>query len=864
MPHPATVSSQMPAPMVPEQVAACVAQYEAEREKAFAAFVRANRVEPLLKACTHAADGLLSVMAAHYGITLAAVGGYGRRALFPYSDLDVLLLVPDEQEATFAAATALVQALWDMHLPIAQSVYTLEQAVEAAQGDATIVTSLMELRLIHGDARAVRALKKRLNAQVVGQSKPAYVEAKLRERETRHRQFGDSRFVLEPHIKNGKGGLRDLQTLQWIARYCYPVQKAAHLLRQEWLSEQEWRQAGEAYVFYALVRAHMHLLRGRADERLTFDLQNEIAKRLKFSGHTAEEKAQRLMRRYFHSTRQIGSMTRRFCAVLEMEGLKAKPSTLFPHESIAAHLPQGLVLREGKLIPADVQALQQHLSLAITLFTEAELRGLEIHSFAYVMLDRVLPEIGPKLVFEREAHRQFLRLLVGASTPERGLQRMDDAGVLAALIPEFARIQGMMQYDGYHTYTVDAHSVVAVGNLAAILRGEHAADIPLASRLRHDIEDRAPLMLAMFCHDLAKGRGGAHAEKGGDLVAAIATRMGLSEEQRTLAVWLVTHQELLSDTAFRRDVSDAQTLRDFVAIVQSPERLRLLLLLTVSDIRAVGPTIWNAWKGSLMRDLTRRALAAMGVVSEQMGDVAAASLSFPALPLPAQWWSLTPDVQEAATALYAQWEAAPHVPVFVLRHDTLADTPMLLGIVRETPSALRLLAGTLATFGSSILHARSLMLGEAMLVQFMLHPVMGDHWTHAPEAMRVFAARYLDAETGAFMLSAHLPPAPVRLQASAVPVPDAVFIDTQLSATATVVEVNTRDRLGLFYDLLGGFEECRVQVMSAQLATYGQKAVDVFYVRDAYGLPLTHPAKRGQLQRVLHDICHGSALDYTI
>ena len=261
--------------------------------------------------------------------------------------------------------------------------------------------------------------------------------------------------------------------------------------------------------------------------------------------------------------------------------------------------------------------------------------------------------------------------------------------MLGALIPEFERVIGMMQYDGYHTFTVDEHTLVALGNLALIEQGGCAEDVPLATKAAREITDRAPLYLAMFCHDLAKGTGGAHADKGEALAARIAQRMGLGETATALCAWLVKHHALLTEVAFKRDLGDPQTIGDFVALVQSPERLRVLLLLTVSDIRAVGPTIWNGWKGALMRDLYSRAMARMGVEKTP-----------------------TPPTDPLTIPVYQHWLQDPHTLAVAAQHDEFRDITHITCCTAYTPTVFRLVAGVLAYLGASIVTARITLLGD--------------------------------------------------------------------------------------------------------------------------------------------------------
>ena len=802
-----------------------LATYGAARQWACERFLHDGRIEGLWRALTEATDQLLK-RATPPGVTLLAVGGYGRRELFPYSDVDVLVLLPEGGRAEDARQIVdMLQQLWDMQVPVSHAVRSIAQAVADARADHTVAASLMDMRLVSGERRKYLALKKALQKEVIGFEPRQFAEDKLGERDQRHGKWGDSRFLLEPNVKEGKGGLRDLQTLTWLARYCYGLKQAQALVRDDLLRSDEWRHYTRAYHFFSTVRAYMHLLRGRAEERLTFDLQTEIAERMGFLGDTAQARAEQFMARYFDFTRQVGNLTRIFCAILEEENLRV-PQAPFGRD-VTHLLPPHLALTNGRLNFAPKVKLEKAPWQALDLFAMAQQLQLDIHPRAQLVLGRALPKIAPRLPQDKEANRIFREILLSRHEPELTLRRMNEMGMLAAILPEFQGITGQMQYDGYHTYTVDEHTLVAVGNLFAVEQGEWAAEMPLATELAKDVGDRAPLYLGMLCHDIAKGMGGGHATKGEAMVVKIAERMGFTPAQGELAAWLVSHHLLLSETAFKRDLEDAQAIADFVAEVQSPERLRLLLLITVADIKAVGPGIWNGWKGSLMRELYFRAAAAMGVEAQRLPIASAAE-------------------EEAAVA---QWEESGLG--LVVQHDDFRAVTEITCCLSYRPHLFRLLAGVMAWMGASIVSARIRVRSDgAAIAQIGIQDL---HEQSFAEEKRLQQLPLLlrQALDGGLDFARELPRRRRVSKARKVAVEPGVFIDNKVSAQATVIEVNAPDRLGLLYDILGALEACQLQVMTAHIATYGLRAVDVFYVKDAYGIKLDHRAKLAQVQKTL-------------
>ena len=853
---------------------ASLAEYQQARAAALTQFQERHRVQNLWKKLTQATDALIAQVPTPAGVTLIAVGGYGRGEMFPFSDVDVLVLVPPDASGEIDHAVAKVlQQLWDMQIAVSHATRTLDETIAAALSDSSITAALMDARYISGNRTAYLALKRRLRAEVFGQRPRDFVAAKLRERDHRHGKWGDSRFMLEPNIKEGKGGLRDLQTLTWLARYCYRVSKAVELVRTDLLTQEEWRHYRQAYLFFSTVRAHMHVLRGRADERLTFDLQTQIAAALSFRGRTPQEKAEKFMLRYFQFAREVGALTRIFCAVLEEENLRI-PVAPFAHKAVG--LSDDFMLDAGRLHFAPTTDVAANPTLAVELFDVAQKHGLDIHPRAHLAISRALPVLVKQLPFEGRANQIFCSILLGTKSPEITLRRMNEMGVLGALIPEFGRIAGMMQYDGYHTYTVDEHTLVAVGNLAAIESGVWEKDIPLATAVAQEVGDRAPMFLAMLCHDLAKGMGGQHAEKGEALVERIAARLGLSSAQAELAGWLVKHHLMLSETAFKRDLDDPKTIEDFVAMVQSPERLRLLLLVTVADIKAVGPSIWNRWKGALMRDLYHRAMVLMGVgfgeiapqatIQEKLLKEVPAQMQHAAQQFmdehpPASWWYRPREEQVSAIAAYAQWQHEPQKPSLVITHDQFRAVTEITCCMEYSSNLFRVLAGVMAWIGASIVSARSMVLTSgAMIANLGIQDIEEKSFEGDQERLKPIASLIEKALAGQLDFATELPRRRVLSRGREVVVEPSVFIDNQVSATASVIEVNARDRLGLLYDILGALAECHVQVMTAHIATYGKKAVDVFYVKDAYGIKVIHRNKLAELQRVLLMACGGDGV----
>ncbi len=420
-------------------------------------------------------------------LALVAVGGYGRGELAPYSDIDLLFLLPYKQTPhTEQVVESLLYLLWDLGLKIGQSTRSVEECLRQAKSDLTIRTSLLEARYLWGDEDAVpRAASKRFDGDVVRGSAAQFVEAKLAERDERHRRVGDSRYKLEPNVKEGKGGLRDLHTLFWLAKYIYRIDDVAKLVDLGVLSAEELRRFARAQNFLWTVRCHLHYLAGRAEERLTFDLQTEIGQRMGYTDHAGSRGVERFMKHYFLIAKDVGDLTRVFCAILEADQ-KRKRRLSWVRWGIGRRGLDGFVLDGERLtIPSEDFFAKDPVAL-IRLFHVAQRAELDIHPRALRRAGQSLRLIDAKLRDDPEANRLFLEILTSRKDPETALRRMNEAGVFGRFIPDFGRVVAQMQYDMYHHYTVDEHTLFAIGILHDIESGGLKDELPLATALAGD------------------------------------------------------------------------------------------------------------------------------------------------------------------------------------------------------------------------------------------------------------------------------------------------------------------------------------------------------------------------------------------
>jgi [protein-PII] uridylyltransferase len=798
-------------------------------------------------------------------MSLAAVGGYGRGRLAPGSDVDILFVLPYKQTAWGESVVeTMLYVLWDLGLKVGHATRSVDEAIRQAKADMTIRTATLEARLLWGDPALYEDLRQRYWAEVAVAPGLDFIDAKLSERETRHRRMGESRYLVEPQVKDGKGGLRDLESLYWIGKYLFRVQRAADLVGVGLLMPDERRKFEKAEAFLWTVRVHLHLLTGRAEERLTFDVQREMAKRLGYAAHGGLSAVERFMKHYFLVAKDVGDLTRIFCSTLEDQQRKYRRGLrrFIPRFGGRLRKHGSFVSDNGRLDIASPDVFEKDPVNLLRLFQVADASDLDIHPNALRAVTRSLRLVDKSLRNNADANQVFMSLLASRHDPERALRRLNEAGVFGRFIPDFGRIVALMQFNMYHHYTVDEHLIRAIGFLGRIERGELAEDHPISNEVVHKILSREVLFLAMLLHDIAKGRDADHSDEGAMIARKLGPRLGLSPGETETVAWLVQNHLLMSDFAQKRDLSDPKTVQDFAEKVQSPERLRLLLILTVADIRAVGPGVWNGWKGQLLRQLYRDTEAVLtgGFVAEgrkqrvvhAQQDFAEALSNWPAKDreralgrhYDAYWLSTSLETQIRHAQLMRRAEADKEIVAVDAISDQYRAVTEVSLFTSDHPGLFARVAGAFALAGASIVDAKihTTMDGRA-LDTFWVQSTDGTAFEGAEKLSRL-EGNLIQALRGEVLPRDVLATRLKRAKREAAfRVEPLVFIDNNASNTWTVIEVNGRDRPGLLHDLTRALFSLNLTIGSAHITTYGERAVDVFYVRDLMGQKVSGAAK---------------------
>jgi [protein-PII] uridylyltransferase len=800
-------------------------------------------------------------------IAILAVGGYGRGEMAPSSDIDIAFITPYKTTAwTEQVIEAMLYTFWDLGLKVGHSSRSIDETIRMAKSDLTIRTALLEGRYVWGDRPVFDECMRRFQVEVVKDTARAFVAEKLAERDVRHARLGDSRYVVEPNVKEGKGGLRDLHTLFWIGKYVNQVTSVAELVDVGLLTAQELRQFEKAENFLWAVRCHMHLIAGRAEDRLTFDLQVEVANRMNFTARAGRSGVERFMRFYFLNAKKVGDLTGVFLAHLD-ETMGRKGRRYIPALFRRPRRMEGFILDRGRIsIPTDDYFQQDPIRL-IEIFSVADKHDLEIHPNAMRALNRDATLIDRKVRADPRANALFLDILSSPRDPERVLRGMNEAGVFGRFVPDFGRVVAQMQFDMYHHYTVDEHTIRAIGLLSRIERGLLKDDHPVATVLLEKLLSRRVLYVAVLIHDIAKGRGGDHSILGAEVAEQLCPRLGLTPAETETVAWLVRYHLMMSDTAFKRDLSDYKTILDFAAKVQSVERLRLLLLLTTVDIRAVGPGVWNGWKRQLLLELfdstqellqpghkqrgrKERIAQKREVLQERLG-LEPAAFSKLVNRFPESYW-----IAESDDALELNGQhllAATGEPLYITTQpDPEREATMVTVSAADHPGLFYRIAGAIHLAGGSILDARIHTLRDGTaLDNFLVQDPLGGRFDHPDQLARIKRG-IADALSDRHKLMTKLHQRPMaRTRAEAFTVAPNVLIDNMASNRFTVIEVTARDRPALLFNLAFALFQSKVTVHSAHVATFGERAVDTFYVTDLFGGKIESKQRLGTVERRL-------------
>ena len=796
-------------------------------------------------------------------LSVIATGGYGRGVLAPSSDIDLLFLRPAKASPRAENVIEyILYALWDMGLKVGHAFRTPEECVKLSKEDVTIKTSILDSRFLFGDAELAETMQARFTKDVVEGHDAQFIADKLEERDNRHARQGDQRFVVEPNVKEGKGGLRDLQTLYWLVKHELrgnggKEHTLEDVMQAGGMTDHEVAVFLRAARFMWTVRCHLHYVTGRPEERLSFDLQPEIAARLGYQDRGDQLAVERFMKRYFVAAKDVGSLTRLLAAKLEAQNKVSAEGwrRIIPRRKKV--LPEdGFSFDGGRIAIDDENRFETHPSDLLRLFIIGDREETDIHPDAMTAAARSVKAITNDVRKDDDNRNLFLSTLLDTKSPGRVLRWMNETGVLGRFLPEFGGIVAQTQFNMYHHFTVDEHTIQAVEGIAALERGQFEG-VPRSLELFDLIENRRALYLAMLLHDTGKGHGDQQVE-GMRTSRRAARRLGLGKAEVDLIAWLVGNHLEMSETAQKRDITDPITITQFAGLVGSLERLRLLYLLTAADINAVGPGVWNAWKGQLLSELyhataatlrgdrsdetrVRAELAARAEERRMAMMDARGDIPKPLLQMEDAYWTGFEPREHEWHASVIEDDVATR-----LREDGAGVSLLVTG--KDRMGLFADLVGAISALGANIISAQvfTSMSGDVVDI-FLLQDDKGGPFADGEERRLAKLRERVQAAVAGTAETPNLKPKKNR-RAAAFLVNPSVQIRNDLSEEYTVIDIGGRDRPGLLYDIALALAKEELSISSAHASSYGERMFNAFYVKTKDGKQVDLDARKVSLR----------------
>jgi len=785
-------------------------------------------------------------------MALLAVGGYGRGELHPESDIDLMLLLSEKESSTTRSTIErFFMLLWDIKLEIGHSVRTLAECIKEASGDITIATNIMEARLLTGDDSLFNNMQKATGPDEIWDSK-SFFQAKLDEQVSRHRKFGDTAYNLEPNIKENSGGLRDIQMIGWVAKRHFGVQTLQELIKHDFLTQAEYDTLIEGQTLLWRIRMCLHYVTGRREDRLLFDLQRQLATLFGYEDGDNNLAIEEFMQAYYRT-------------VIELERLNELLLQLFREEILYADMatePEKVNKRfqivNGYIEASNPRVFKHHPTALLEIFLIMELRpditGVRAETIRLIREHKHL--IDDKFRRSETAKQLFIEIICQHRGVTHEMRRMSRYGILAAYIPAFEKITGRMQYDLFHAYTVDQHTLFVVRNLRRLSVPQYAHEFPLASGIFHHLPKPELLYLAGLFHDIAKGRGGNHAELGAIDGREFCLAHGKSEEDSDLVAWLIQSHLLMSMVAQRKDISDPEVISLFAKQVKSQQQLDYLYLLTMCDIRATNPKQWNSWKDNLLSELYHKASTTlrMGDENPTNREIAVQETQTSAHRLLSQdgytpelvselWQHFTDEYFLHHTPVEARWhtqlilDASPQdLPLVGARISEMGRTELFI-YTHEKNDLFARIASAIDSLGLNIVNAQLMATNHGMKLDTF--KVLEEDGSSPDSDFRI--DEIISRLKKELSSDESRPKANFRSRSRVQKnfnVETKVRLEQLPGKDITALNIITTDRPGLLASIAQAFMECNILIHNARISTAGEKANDTFHITDSQNQPL--------------------------
>jgi [protein-PII] uridylyltransferase len=833
-------------------------------------------VSKLLREKSDFVDKILSCCWQHFlgdyasQLSLCAVGGYGRKELFPYSDIDIIVLLDsDESDGYREALGNFFTFLWDIGLKPGQSVRTIEQCVTSALKDQTIMTSILESRVIFGSVALHHLLKKETAPDKIWAS-DKFFAAKMEEQRLRYIRFHDTAYNLEPNVKEGPGGLRDRQVIAWVFKRHYNSSTFKELIKYGFLPQSEYAELVAALEVLWRIRYALHLLTNRAEDRLIFDYQRDLAQQFGFDtdNNQYNQDVEQFMQFYFKTVQGLERLNEMLLQLFNERFVHGKKNS----KTVAVN--DHFVAINGYLEAVDEQIFERYplALLEIFLLLQQNLALKGIRATTIRLIRKNLPLIDDDFRKNKAANLLFIELLIQPRELTYELRRMNRYGVLAAYLPSFANIVARMQYDLFHIYTVDEHTLFVMANVRRFSLAKHEAELPFCNDVFLLIAKPELLYIAALFHDIAKGKDGDHSLIGEEIAINFCRQHDLSAHDTKLVAWLVRYHLIMSMTAQRKDISDPDVIHEFAQKVGSTEYLNYLYLLTVADIRATNPELWNSWKDALLKNLyifthnaLRRGLQNPIALADRLRDnkqEAKARLLKQGIAdevIEQLWQYVTDDYFLRYAADEIAWHtiaitsaSETDLPLVLLRQQTQHGSAEVFVYAKDEDGIFSICTATLDQLGLTILDARIMStLNNYVLNSFQVLEQSGDPINEEFRGMHICNHLRSNLLHGEVKEQRNIHRQAKLRQALHFPIPTEIDFHEDHLSRHTVMELITTDHAGLLSKVGYAFMEQQIHLHSAKITTIGSRVEDMFYITDQQLQPITDKNKRQQIREAI-------------
>lgn len=803
---------------------------------------------------------------------IVAQGGYGRAELNPYSDIDLLFLYSWKISPFVESLTErLLYTLWDAGLQVGHAIRSVGESIRLAGTDMKVRTALLDSRYLCGDPVIYSDFEKAVDQRLTRRWVGAFIKEKLAESRARHAGYGGSVYLLEPDLKEGEGGLRDIHTARWIGRVKLRLKDLDALATSAVVTAADVERLKTSQDFLLRVRNELHFSTGRHQDQLTFEEQEKVSEALGFQGEGSLKAVEVFMCTYYRHAAEISRLTE-----LVLHRLADSDRPFFSITSGTGRtLRRGVKISKEHLTIADAAVLKGDPGNLIRVFGEMQRHGCSLNHETRELLREHLDLIDDAFRRSAPANAAFFEILKWKERVYETLLEMHRSGVLGAFIPEFGRLLCMVLHDAYHIYTVDQHSLRLIQEIERLKAGEFKDSLPLLTQLAREAEKIELLYLGLMFHDIGKGFGGGHSERGAGMVPEIGKRMGLNVDDCALVEFLVRYHLLMTHTAFRRDLEDEKTIYDFAETMGSVNNLKMLYLLTYADVRGVGPDVWNPWKASLLGELYIKALHVLEDMEKgefQRQDVRAALARIQArvaLELSSRY--AAPEVQrfiEIMPDRYFLSVAEDEIPAhFALmqqftgagaaisvEHFPEKDCSTVAICTADRPGLFASIAGAMAAMNLDILNARIFTASDGRILDvFRVSHGGRSEITMAEGRWGRFRATLEAVLEGRVNVERLVEKSHSTILQKRVPkVPTVIQVDNEASGLYTVVEVFTADRIGVLFKITHALHQLGLSIHVAKISTNVDQVADVFFVTDEHGRKVEDSGRIEEIRRTLH------------